>query len=185
VLTDYYERQAEKTREEEGDELQAWNVAYRLLHLMGPEDDLLDINTSFSANILGFYSPDDDKLVLVAEQGASIDAGDEGTLAHEYVHSFQDGRWDIEKLDELAQNEDDTHANTEYGATVRCLVEGDASLSEISYLAAGDPTALLGLMPSPGGESGSSDIPPGMAYSTPYDQCFEFVSLFLSGGLGH
>ena len=187
ALMDYYQRQADKTREEEGEESQAWNAAFRLLHLIGPEDDLLDIETSFSSNILGFYSPDDDKLVLVAEQGAAIDASDEATLAHEYVHSFQDGRWDIEKLDDLAQNEDDTHANTEYGATVRCLVEGDASLSEISYLAAGDPTALLGLMPSPEGESGSSEIPPGMAryYYFPYDQCFEFVGqLFLSGGLG-
>ena len=186
ALTDYYARQADKTRDEEGPESEAWNAAFRLLHLIGPEDDLLDIETSFSSNILGFYSPDDNKLALVAEQSATIDAGDEGTLAHEYVHSFQDGRWDIEKLDELAANENEAKSNTEYGATVRCLIEGDASISEIAYLAAGDPTALLGLIPSPEGEASSSEIPPGMAryYYFPYDQCADFVGqLFLSGGL--
>jgi hypothetical protein len=187
ALTDYYQRQAEKTSEEEEQELQAWNGVYRLLHLIGPEDDLAAINTSFSANILGFYSPDDDKLVLVAEQGATIDAGDEATLAHEYVHSFQDARWDIEKLDKLAENEDETHSNTEYGATVRCLIEGDAVVSEMAYVASSDPlSALIGLIPSPEGGSGSSDIPPGMAryFYFPYDQCSDFVGqLFLSGGL--
>jgi len=186
ALTDYYARQAEKTRQEEGEESQAWNAAARLLHFIGPEDDLLEIDTSFSSNILGFYSPDDDKLALVAEESATIDAADEATLAHEYTHSFQDARFDIEKLDELAQNEEDTHGNTEYDATVRCLIEGDASISEIAYLATGDPTALLGLIPSPEGEGGSSDIPPGMAryFYFPYDQCFEFVGqLFFSGGL--
>jgi hypothetical protein len=186
ALADYYGRQAEMTRQEEGEESQAWNVASRLLHLIGPEDDLLDIDTSFSSNILGFYSPDDDKLALVAEQSATIDAADEGTLAHEYVHSFQDGRWDIEKLDKLVVNEDEAKSNTEYGATVRCLIEGDASISELAYLAAGDPTALLGLIPSPEGEASSSEIPPGMAryYYFPYDQCADFVGqLFLSGGL--
>jgi hypothetical protein len=186
ALADYYQRKAEKTSEEEEQELQAWNGVYRLLHLIGPEDDLTAINTSFSANILGFYSPDDDKLVLVAEQGATIDAEDEATLAHEYVHSFQDARWDIEKLDELAENEDETHSNTEYGATVRCLIEGDASVSEIAYMAASDPlSALIGLIPFPEGESGSSDIPPGMVryFYFPYDQCSDFVGqLFLSGG---
>jgi len=185
ALTDYYERQAEKTRQEEGEESQAWNVAFRLLHLIGPEDDLLDIDTSFSSNILGFYSPDDDKLALVAEQSATIDAADEATLAHEYTHSFQDARWDIEKLDELAVNEDEAKGNTEYGATVRCLIEGDASVSEVAYLATVNPMGLLGQIPSPEGESGSAEIPPGMAryYYFPYNQCAEFVGLlFFAGG---
>lgn len=186
ALTDYYERQAEKTRGEEGEELQAWNVAYRLLHLMGPEDDLLDIDTSFSSNILGFYVPSDDKLALVAEESTTLDQDEELTLAHEYVHSFQDGRFDIEKLDELAENEDKTHSNTEYGATVRCLVEGDATVSELTYAAQVFGLEwLFGLIPSPEGESGGSDIPPGLAryFYFPYTECAEFAGLvFLQGG---
>jgi hypothetical protein len=185
ALMDYYERQAEKTREEEGEGSQAWNQVYRLLHLMGPEDDILDINTSFSGNILGFYSPDDKKLVLVAEQGATIDSGDAATLAHEYVHSFQDARWDIGKLDELAVNEDETHANTEYGATVRCLIEGDAVASEMAYMFSADPLgSLIGLIPSPEGQTGASDIPPGMVryFYFPYDQCANFAGLLLVSG---
>jgi hypothetical protein len=186
ALTDYYERQAEKTRGEEGEELQAWNVAYRLLHLMGPEDDLLDIDTSFSSNILGFYVPSDDKLALVAEESTTLDQDEELTLAHEYVHSFQDARFDIEKLDELALNEEEARSNTEYGVTVRCLVEGDATVSELTYAAQVFGLEwLFGLIPSPEGESGGSDIPPGLAryFYFPYTECFEFAGLvFLQGG---
>jgi len=187
ALTDYYQREGEKTRREDSERLEALNHVYRLLHLIGPEDDLTAINTEFSANILGFYDPSGDKLVLVAEESATIDAGDEGTLSHEYVHSFQDARWDISKLDQLAENEHQTHSNTEYGATVRCLVEGDAVISEIAYMAAVNPLELLGQIPSSNGEGGSSDIPPGMAryYYFPYAQCADFVGfLFLTGGWG-
>jgi hypothetical protein len=186
ALTDYYARVGEQTRQQESEELEALNLVYRLLHLIGPEDDLTAISTEFSANILGFYDPSDDQLALVAEQSATIDAADEGTLAHEYVHSFQDARFDIEKLDELAENEDETNSNTEYGATVRCLVEGDASVSEIAYMVAVDPLgSLLGLIPPPEGATGSTEIPPGMAryYYFPYDECADFAGLlFLVGG---
>jgi hypothetical protein len=185
ALTDYYARVAEQTRQQQGEELQALNLVYRLLHLIGPEDDLTAISTEFSANILGFYDPSDDQLALVAEESATIDAADEGTLAHEYVHSFQDARFDIEKLDELGENEDQTHANTEYGATVRCLVEGDAVVAEVAYIMAVDPLgSLLGLVPSPGSEGGSTEIPPGIFryYYFPYDECADFAGLLLLAG---
>lgn len=185
ALTDYYQQVAEKTRQEEGEKLEELNLVYRLLHLIGPEDDLVAINTEFSSSILGFYDPSDDKLALVAEESASIDVEDEGTLAHEYVHSFQDARFDIEKLNELAEDEDESHSNTEYGSTVRCLIEGDATVSEVAYLVATYPADwLLGMISSSDGESSSSDIPPGMAryYYFPYDQCADFVVVLLVEG---
>lgn len=186
ALTGYYERQAEKTREEEGEELQAWNVAYRLLHLMGPDDDLLEVYTSFSSNILGFYVPSDDKLALVAEESTSLDQDEELTLAHEYVHSFQDARFDIEKLQELADDEKERRSNTEYGATVDCLIEGDAVVSEFTYAAqVFGFDWLLGLIPSPEGELDGSNIPPGIARYLyfPYTECAAFVALlFFEGG---
>jgi hypothetical protein len=185
VLADYYQRVAEQTQQQEREQLEALNLIFRLLHLIGPEDDLTTISTEFSSNILGFYDPSDDRLVLVAEASTEIDSEEELTLAHEYVHSFQDARFDIEKLDELAEDEDQTHSNTEYGATVRCLIEGDAELSEIAYLMTVNPIDLLGRIASSGLEDVASDIPPGMTryYYFPYDQCADFVGLlFLTGG---
>jgi len=185
ALTDYYEQVAEQTRQEDAEHWEALNLVFRLLHLIGPEDDLLAINTEFSSNILGFYVPSEDKLALVAEQAAAIDVEGEGTLAHEYVHSFQDARFDIEKLQGLAEDEDESHSNTEYGTTVECLLEGDATVSEVAYLVTTHPDDwLLSMMPSPEGESDSSDIPPGMIryYYFPYDQCADFVSVLLIGG---
>ena len=186
ALTDYYQQVAEKTRQEEGEKLEELNLVYRLLHLIGPEDDLLAIDTEFSAsNILGFYAPSEDKLALVAEESATIDPQDEMTLAHEYVHSSQDGRFDIEKLNELAENEEKSHSNTEYGSTVRCLIEGDATLASVAYMAdTYGPDWIEQLLPSDE-EDGNSDIPPGMTryYYFPYAQGGDFVFLlFLQGG---
>jgi hypothetical protein len=177
---------AERTRQEEAEWLQAMNLVYRLLHLIGPEDDLATIDTEFSSNILGFYDPSDDQLVLVTEESATIDEDDEGTLAHEYVHSFQDARFDIERLDQLAENEEETRSNTEYGRTVRCLIEGDAVVAEEMYREAVSSTALSGRTAPFSLEAGAAaDIPPGMAryYYFPYQECFVFTFLlFLTGG---
>jgi hypothetical protein len=184
AMTQYNEQLAEQIRREEGDELLAWNAAYRLLHLIGPQDDLLDIYTDFSSNVLGFYVPSDDKLVLVAEEASTIDMEGESTLAHEYVHSFQDARFDIEKLNELGESEEESRSNTEYATTVECLIEGDAVLSEFIYMGTVyGPDWYDQLQPSDGDASGT-DIPPGIAryFYFPYVQCADFVAeLFVEG----
>ena len=186
ALTEYHEQVAERTRQEETELLQAMNLVYRLLHLIGPEDDLTTIGTEFSSNILGFYDPSDDRLVLVTEESATIDEDDEGTLAHEYVHSFQDARFDIEKLDELAENEEQTRSNTEYGRTVRCLIEGDATVAEEMYRGAVSATGLSGPIVPLSLEAGAAaDVPPGMSryYYFPYQECSVFtLLLFFQGG---
>lgn len=185
ALTQYYQQLAEQTRREQGEEFQAWNAAYRLLHLIGPQDDLLDISTAFSSSILGFYRPSDDKLVLVAEEIATVHTEDESTLAHEYVHTFQDARFDMEKLNQLAESEKETRSNTEYGATVECLIEGDAVVSEFRYMeAVYGPDWYEQVQPSDG-ETGGPDVPPGMVryFYFPYGQCAAFVAqLFSQGG---
>jgi len=186
ALTDYYERVAEQRQRQEREQLEAMNLVYRLLHLIGPEDDLTTISTEFSSNILGFYDPSDDRLVLVAEASTEIDSEEELTLAHEYVHSFQDARFDIERLDELADNEEQTHGNTEYGATVRCLIEGDATVAEEMYRGAVSATGLTGQIAPLSLEAGvAADVPPGMSryYYFPYQECAVFtLLLFLTGG---
>jgi hypothetical protein len=186
ALGKYYEELAAKAREEMGDEVESWNGAYRLLHLIGPGDDLLELETGFSTErVLGFYVPTEDKLALVAEELADFDMNDEMTVAHEYVHSFQDARFDLEKLDELAEEEQEAKGNTEYGATVECLMEGDAVISQFKYAAAVFGPDWYEEGSATNGDAGGDEYPPGLERYQyfPYVQCALFAAqLFAEGG---
>jgi hypothetical protein len=186
ALGQYYEQLAATILEETGDDAESWNVAYRLLHLIGPTDDLLEIWTGFSTEAtLGFYAPAEDKLALVAEELTDFDLNDELTLAHEYVHSFQDARFDLEELSELADEEEEARANTEYGTTVECLVEGDAVVSEIMYAEAAFGPDWYDQVPATNGDAADSEYPPGIERYEyfPYVECAGFIiQLFAQGG---
>jgi hypothetical protein len=114
------------------EQVEASNIAFRLLHLIEADDDLLDIYTSSGGNIAGLYYYVLDKLALVSS-GGEIAPEDELTLAHEYVHSFQDGLWNIEELDKLIEKDADENSSSEFATTIRCLIEGDATFSEVAY----------------------------------------------------
>jgi hypothetical protein len=114
------------------EQIEASNIALRLLHLMEADDDLLDIYANSDSNIAGLYYYVLDKLALVSSSG-EITPEDEITLAHEYVHSFQDGLWNIEKLDTLVAKDADENSSSEFATTIRCLIEGDATFSAFAY----------------------------------------------------
>ncbi len=132
TLRAYNERDEEAAREEMGTQLEAWNIALRLLHLIGPEDNLMDASTTFEGSIVGLYYPSLDKLALIFS-GEEITPDDELILVHEYVHSFQDGRWDLEEMNKLVEKDDDENSSSEFATTVSCLREGDAMLAMILY----------------------------------------------------
>lgn len=188
ALIQYYEEWNTWIREQEGADMEVWNAAYRLLHMFDSGDDLLDLFTAHGgAETLGFYSSADNKLALVIEEATSISMSDRLTLAHEYVHSFQDARFDLAKLHEL---EDEDGANTNYATTVECLVEGDAMLATVQYIVEkldhGQQQALLDELDEE--EEGNPDeyeYPPALEryLDFPYDQCLDFVQyLFDEGG---
>ncbi len=133
VLRQYWEDQAAAMSDDDRRETEALDAALKLLHVIGPGDDLLDIaGSEFSEGILGFYFPNDDRLALVAENAGALDGEDEVILAHEYVHSFQDvdlGGDHLQKL--VAEEQDDSR--TEYRTTISCLKEGDAYLAMQQY----------------------------------------------------
>jgi hypothetical protein len=134
ALAAYFDEQYAKFDEDDIAEFDAFSVALRLLHLIGPDDDYYDLVTSDDGgNILGLYQRDGDRLVLIGDSGVEIDPGDEMTLAHEYVHSFQDGTHDLERLYQYVAN-DDGDSRTEYGTTISCLIEGDATNSMFLYM---------------------------------------------------
>jgi hypothetical protein len=189
ALTQYYEEWNTWMREQEGADMEAWNVALRLLHMIDADDDLLDLLTAHeSADILGFYSPTDNKLALVTEEAEniSISMSDRLVLAHEYVHSFQDARFDLAKLHEL---EDEDGANTNYGTTVECLIEGDAMLATLHYvvekLDREQQQALLDEWAKEEEESPDEpEFPPALERYTdfPYDECTDFVQYLFDDG---
>ncbi len=132
TLLAYNEKDAEAAREELGAQLEAWNIAWRLLHLMGPKDDLLDASTTLEGDVVGRYYASANKLALIFS-GEKITPEDELILVHEYVHSFQDGRWDIEKLNKWVEKDDDENSSSEFATTIDCLKEGDAMLAMFHY----------------------------------------------------
>ena len=188
-LGDYYEEAEAQTRAEEEFDLEGFNTVLRLLGMIGPEDDLLDIVTNFqSTDVLGFYSPEDKKLVLVAGTASELSLLDEYVLAHEYVHSFQDRRFDLPELDERTEEDDDDDSSTEYGDTIDALVEGDAVLASSLYIlreygeGGFDQIAAESSAPE---EIEGPEIPPAFQryFSFPYDFGATFVRyLYDQGG---
>ncbi len=133
VLRRYWEEQTAEMSDEDRRQTEALDAALKLLRLIGPDDDLLDIaGSEFSEGILGFYFPKDDRLALVAENAGALDGEDEIILAHEYVHSFQDADLGGDHLQKLVADEQDG-SRTEYGTTISCLKEGDAYLAMQQY----------------------------------------------------
>jgi hypothetical protein len=134
ALRAYNETNADLSREELGAQADAWNIAYKLLHLIGPEEDLLDSSVEGGDDIVGLYFFYLDRLALIYG-GEELTPQDEITLAHEYVHSFQDARWNVDELNKLAEQDADENSNTEFQTTLDCLIEGDATVAMYAYAA--------------------------------------------------
>ncbi|MEX2158514.1 MAG: hypothetical protein WEB04_03850 [Dehalococcoidia bacterium] len=182
----YFESTADITDEDLAD-FEAFNTAYRLLGMIGPDDDLVDIITTFyGGDTLGFYDPDENKMVLVADAPSELSALDESVLVHEYVHSSQDLRFDLNKLGELADQEEEDRANTEYRETIEALVEGDATFAEGLYVFNRDDEGGFDEFDNdPGSAAEGPPIPPAFQryFSFPYQYGGDFVGyLYQQGG---
>lgn len=125
----------ESLSEEDRAELEFYNEIWRLMRLIGPEDDLFtDIVEGYGAGVLGFYEFDSDALVLVDDSpDGKLSLSEESTIAHEYVHSLQDARFDLSAFVEDAEPEEGVI--DERSTTLDCVYEGDASLAEELYMA--------------------------------------------------
>lgn len=108
---------------------------YRLMGIIENNQDYLEIYRSFSSGaVLGFYSPQDDTLWVVYNDGQDLNLDNlsrelEQTLAHEFVHAVQDYNFDLVATGE--QFEDSPDADLVY----RSLVEGDATVYDKLYRA--------------------------------------------------
>ncbi|MBI5949687.1 MAG: hypothetical protein HY875_16225 [Chloroflexi bacterium] len=133
---------------------------YRLLGHMRNDQDYLSIYKSFgSDSVLGLYSPVEDQLWVVLENGdpAGLDKlsrDQTQTLAHEFVHALQDYHFSLDTAYE--KTVDDLDLNLAWTA----VVEGDAVTHEALYAktvslrpGGGGPLLLLA------GQAQANDVP--------------------------
>ena len=100
------------------------NTQYEALLLVGSDRDVVDVRRGNRGdNVLGFYQPGAERLVIVSESDPATLEG-ELTLAHELVHALQDQRFNLSSLPTGTM---DT-VNARNG-----LVEGDATVVENAY----------------------------------------------------
>ena len=105
---------------------------YRLLGHFSEDQDYLGVYQSFGAgSILGLYSPAEDTLWVVSEDGTAdfneLSGAEESTLAHELVHALQDYHFDLDAGYDLIGD------NPDRGMAWTVAVEGDASWHQALY----------------------------------------------------
>ena len=102
------------------------NGKFEALLLVGEDEDSIAVqNENRGSGVLGFYSPQTDQIVVIAESAEDLRL-DELTLAHELMHAWQDQQFD------LAGSPFDARLRDEVNA-INGLVEGDASYTETLY----------------------------------------------------
>ncbi|USZ67064.1 Hvo_1808 family surface protein [Halorussus salilacus] len=102
------------------------NAKFEAMFLVGEGTDAIEVqNQNAGGSVLGFYSPEADEIVVVAESADDLRIG-ELTLAHELVHAWQDRTHNLSGDHLSPRLRDD--ANARNG-----LVEGDASYTESLY----------------------------------------------------
>jgi hypothetical protein len=130
--------------------------AYRAVGLW-PEDadDPLEIVRRFSAvSSVGYYDPEVGELVIL---GTADTPNLRVTLVHELTHALEDQHFDLGRLDDLAEEEDES------GSAFRALVEGSASRVDSVYeasLSAEERQSILDEQMELLGDVDLSGIPP-------------------------
>jgi len=101
--------------------------------LLEADFDLLNFLLElYSEQIAGFYDRETKEMYVV--KGASFLGPERMTYAHEYTHALQDQNFDIEKG--LNYSDEACEEDSERCAAIQALLEGDASLTEMSWLRA-------------------------------------------------
>ena len=111
--------------EEDRQQLDNYQAAFRSLGLIGGDVDLLKETNDLHGNgTLAYYDPHD-KIVRV--KGTDLTTDVKVTLAHELTHALQDQYFDLNRLDNLQTDGEKT--------AMRAVVEGDAVNVQNAYVA--------------------------------------------------
>ena len=106
---------------------------YRL-SIIGLLDPGFDYRTFYvnvlSEQIAGYYDSDVKEMFVVGDQG--FNGAEHLTYAHEFTHVLQDENYGLKT--NLKYNDDYCEVNSEYCTAVQAMIEGDATLSEFTWL---------------------------------------------------
>jgi len=104
-----------------------WNdQVWEALFVVGENESSAEaIDTVFGGSVSGFYSPAEDRIVLVVPAGSAVQI-DESTLVHELTHGMQDQYHDLSRSQYVGTTQDADLA-------VDGLVEGEAVYIEERY----------------------------------------------------
>lgn len=128
-------------------ELELMDASFKVLGLIPPDLDAAALMTTLlTEEVAGFYDPDNKRMVLIVEEGATaapswlgrllgarpaFDKDEQKTtLAHELTHALQDQLYDLNAMEAGIEEDDDMLL------AFSALVEGDATL--LMFVEAGD-----------------------------------------------
>jgi hypothetical protein len=146
------------------------DAKFEALFLVGEDRDAIDVQRSNrGSNVLGFYSPSQDRIVVVSP--SETPRIEETTLGHELVHAVQFRNFDA-RFD--SQTRDAANANNG-------LIEGEARFVDQQY---GDRCGAEWACVSAGDRSGGGDLHLGVYILKyfPYSDGPGFVRSFFSEG---
>ena len=117
---------ADYTDEEMADDV----LELSTIGLLEPGFDMKPFYTELlSEQVAGYYDNDTQEMFIVQSQG--FEGPEHLTYAHEYTHVLDDQNYDIKNG--LNYNHDACENDSERCAAIQALLEGDASLSEITW----------------------------------------------------
>ena len=101
------------------------------LGLLAPDFDLYDFYVElYSEQVAGFYNDETNEMYVI--QGEGFQGPERLTYSHEYTHALQDQHYGTQ--DGLGCNDDAWEQDSEGCAALQALIEGDATLLEITWL---------------------------------------------------
>ncbi len=155
--------------------------ALSTLGLVEPDTDMRDVlGEAVEGRILGFYLPEEERLVVRSQSG-ELSPAEEVTLAHELEHAL------VDQVFDLPDHWSSDPTKGDEVLSLRSLIEGDATLAEARYLylalTTGERTEVIG--DSSGALAGLGSVPHFVerSLSFPYVEGAAFAcELYLEGG---
>ena len=121
---EYRNMSMERFRNMSANERLHQNVKWESTFFVNESTDAVSVQASnFGSSVLGFYSPQEDRLVVVSDNQTSPQL-EELTLGHELYHALQDQRYNLSSI--TANTTDQDNANSG-------IIEGDAKFVEHRY----------------------------------------------------
>ena len=126
------------------EERRADNITLRAMGLLGPDEDVAEIQLGLLGDqVLGFYDDREKRMVVVSDAG--VDANAKFTYSHEYTHALQYAAFP------LTDYEDEVEGNDDADLALTALVEGDATLAMTAWAIGGglSPDEIIDIQQTP------------------------------------